>query len=76
LIESGGDGSIELVELSQPFFRHESISTIRMEEACGKGRVDLVKQFEEQQTDAIAVWQEMIAAGMWELFNQAFGAEL
>jgi hypothetical protein len=46
-----------------------------MEEACGKRRVDLVKQLEEDQADSIAVWQEMIAARMWELFDQAFGAE-
>jgi len=69
LIESGRNGSIELIELSQPLFRHESISPIRMEESCGKRRVDLVKQFEEDQTDAIAVWQEMIPARMWELLN-------
>jgi len=75
LIESGRDGSIELVELSQPFFGHESISTVRMEEACGKRRVDLVKQFEEDQTDPVTLWQELIAARMWELLNQAFGAE-
>jgi len=64
LIESGGDGSVELVELSQPFFRYEAISTIGMEEACGKRRVDLVKQLEEDQADAIAVWQEMIASAV------------
>jgi hypothetical protein len=46
-----------------------------MEEACGERCVDLVKQLEEDQADAIAVWQEMIAARMGELFNQALGAE-
>ena len=53
----------------------DSISTIRMEEAGGEGRVDFVKQFEEDQTDPITLWQELIAARVWELFNQAFGAE-
>ena len=46
-----------------------------MEEAGDEGRVDFVEQFEEDQTDPVTLWQESIAARMWELLNQAFGAE-
>ena len=75
MIEGGGDGSVEFVEKSQALFRHNSVSAIRMEESCGERRVDFVKQFEKQQTDAIAVGRQMVAAGMRDLFQQAFGAD-
>ena len=75
MIEGDRDGLVEPIELSQPCLRHESVSAIRMEESGDERRVDFVEQFEEDQTDLVTLWQELIAARMWELLNQALGAE-
>jgi hypothetical protein len=40
-----------------------------MKKPSDEGRVDLVEEFEKNQTDAISIGQE-IAAGVWELFDQ------
>jgi hypothetical protein len=61
LIESGCDGSVELGELSEPFFRNKSVSGtdggVRRQEV-----LDFVEQFEEDQADPVTLRLELIAA--------------
>jgi hypothetical protein len=47
-----------------------------MKEPGGERRIDLVEEFKKQQTDAISIGQEAIAARVWQPFFQAFGTEL
>jgi len=47
-----------------------------MNKPGGKRRVDLVKKFEKQQTNAISIGGESITARVWELFHQTFSTEL
>jgi|SRR5690348_410391 hypothetical protein len=60
----------------QPIAGHGSVSRIGMKKPGGERCVDLVEEFEKQQTDAISVGQESIAAGVWQLFDQTFGTPL
>ena len=66
---------VELVELVQPILGHDSVSRIGMKKPGGERRIDLVEEFEKQQTDAISIGQEAIAARVWQLFYQTFGTE-
>jgi hypothetical protein len=60
----------------QAIVAHGSVSWIWMKKPRGERRVDLVEEFEEQQTDAISIGQEAIATRVWQLFHQTFGTEL
>ena len=67
---------VELVELVQPILGHDSVSRIVMKKPSGERRIDLVEEFEKQQTDAISIGQEAVAARVRQLFYQTFGTEL
>ena len=47
-----------------------------MQKASGQRCVDLIEEFEKQQTDAVSVGQEPITAGVGQLFDEAFGSQL
>ena len=52
---------VELVKLMQPIRGHGSVSWIGMKKPGSERCVDLVEEFEKQQTDAISIGQEAIA---------------
>src|SRR5882762_4095253 len=75
-IQGGSDRLVEFVELMQPIGSHGSVSWIGMKKPGGERCVDLVEEFEKQQTDAISIGQEPIATRVWQLFHQTFGTQL
>ena len=72
----GSDRSVELVELMQSILVRGSISGTGMKKPGNEWRVDLVEEFEKQQTDAISIGQEPVATRVWQLFYQTIGTEL
>ena len=49
---------------------------IGMKKSGGKRCVNLVEEFEKEQTDAISVGQKLIATRVWQLFHETFGTQL
>ena len=76
MIQGESDRLVKLVKLMEPIVGHGAISWIGMKKASGERCVDLVEEFEKEQTDAISLGQELIATRVWELFHETFGAEL
>ena len=67
---------IEVIELVQPIVGHDSVSRIGMKKPGGERGIDLVEEFEKQQTDTISIGQQPIAPRVWQLFHQGFRTEL
>jgi hypothetical protein len=67
LIQGCYNGLVELIELMQPILG--SVCWIGVKQSGGERRVDLVEEFEKQQTDAISIGQEPIASRVWQLFH-------
>jgi hypothetical protein len=47
-----------------------------MQKASGEWCVDLVEEFEKQQTDTISVGKEPITTRVGQFFNETLGSEL
>ena len=75
-IERLGDLLVELVKLRQPGALELRVSGKGLEQASREGRIDPFKEFEKHQAEAIALRQEPITAGLWELLHEALRAQL
>ena len=75
-IESVGDLLVETIELRETLLLKLFVSGKRPEKASGEWCVDLVEEFEKQQTDPISVGKEPITTRVWQFFNETLGAEL
>ena len=54
----------------EPIVGHGLVSRIGMKKTGGERRVDLVEEFEKQQTDAISIGQEPIATRVGQLLDE------
>jgi len=74
-VEVIDDTLIEAVELRSFLLVDAGIRADGAEEAGGQWRVDAFEQLQEDETDRVTLWEELVAAGVGKLGDQPFGTE-
>ena len=74
-IEIVDDVLIEAIELRSPLGFEPCICFDGAEKACGERGIDAFEELQEDEADRVALREELIAARVRELGNEAFGAE-
>ena len=74
-IEIVDDALIEAIELRSPLGFEPGICFDGAEQACSEWGIDAFEELQEDEADRVPLREELIAAGVRELGNEAFGAQ-
>jgi hypothetical protein len=74
-IEIVDDALIEAIELRSPLGFEPGICFDGAEQACSEWGIDVFEELQEDEADRVPLREELIAAGVRELGNEAFGAQ-
>lgn len=75
LVKRGYDGSVEFIEMRDFEDGWLRVPREGRKKPCGERRIDLLKQFEESDAQAIAGGKKLISSGSGHFPDQALGAE-
>ena len=67
---------VEAVELRSLVIMDLCIGVDGAKESSGQRRINTFEQLEEDQTERVAVGEELISAGIWKLGDKTFGPKL
>src|SRR4249920_569601 len=76
IIEGLKDGGVSAVEGGDFCRGNTLVSSKGLQDAGSERSIKFVVELQEHQADLIAVWEQPVAAGMGDLFDQTLGAQL
>ena len=74
-VEIVDDALIEAIELRSFLGFEPGVCLDGTEKACREWGIDAFEELQEDEADRVPLWEELIAASVRELGNEAFGAK-
>lgn len=71
IVQRLNHGSVSTIESGDPFFRDGLVRGKGLQDTGREWSIKPFIELQENYADLIAVWEEPVAAGVWDLFDQA-----